>query len=190
MLDEQRESWAEGKERRATTLYFTLFSPCMALSLSFPLSSIFAVFCKVWKCIFSGSGSLQHFSISREEKGERYWKDIIQGPEIPFLRLFCGTFQNKHALVSCSLCVFIVPFLHLALFLPFSPDSFLTSTLVFSGAYFISPFLFYSISQRATWWDLLNTGLYRRYWCPKPLWQLLLAIKPAWCQGLGQAFLM
>lgn len=89
------ESWAEGKERRAAILYFTLFSPCMALSLSSPLTSIFTVFCKVWKCIFSGFGSLQCFSVSREKKGEGYWKDIIQGPEIPFFRLFCGSFRTS-----------------------------------------------------------------------------------------------
>lgn len=38
-----------GKERRTTILYFTLFSPCMAISPSSPLSSIFTVYCKVWK---------------------------------------------------------------------------------------------------------------------------------------------
>lgn len=121
-LDEQREMKAKQGERREEQLFsISLCFPFAWLSLpltSYHLFSLCFVRCgKGPECIFSRS--VYSFPLIAERRKERYCKGIIQGPELSFFRLFCGSFQNKPAMVQLQQARRrnIVAFLHLAVFL-------------------------------------------------------------------------
>lgn len=100
------ESWEEGKERRATILYFILFSSYMAISSFSPLLSVSSVVCTVQKgdqyVYFQDLGVTVCLS---EQRRERYWKDVVQGLDLPFFFFFTFLCQFSEQTCHCLAAV-------------------------------------------------------------------------------------
>lgn len=141
---------AEQKEGREEQLF--------SISLCFSLArlSLFPIMI-YFHCIFKGVEMyifrVQEFTaFLYQQRGER--REVLKRhnsrPRDSFFQSFLWQFSEQ----ACPSQLQqtgrrnIVPFLHLAVFLPFFLDSFLAATLVFSGVYFIYPSLFYSKSNQ------------------------------------------